>query len=131
GSDGTAGESAGLAVTSSGTITFDQKAFEAAYDANPTAVQAMFTEGGTFSPANPSFAGQLSVGGATNNTVPGTYAVTISQSAAQAVDTGSATFAAPTSALGAAESYTVTSGSNSATYAATAGESLASVVSGL
>ena len=51
GSDGTAGESAGLAITSSGTITFNQTAFDAAYDAHPTAVQAMFTEGGTFSPS--------------------------------------------------------------------------------
>jgi flagellar hook-associated protein 2 len=131
GSDGTAGESAGLALTSSGTITFDQNAFEAAYDANPTAVQAMFTEGGTFSPASSAYTGQVSVAGASNNTVPGDYAVSISQSAAQAVDTGSATFAAPTSVLGAAESYTVTSGSTTATYAATAGESVANVISGL
>jgi flagellar hook-associated protein 2 len=131
GSDGTAGESAGLALTSSGTITFDQSAFEAAYDANPTAVQAMFTEGGTFAPAGPTFAGQVSVAGASNNTVPGTYAVSISQSAAQATDIGSSTFAAATSVLGAAESYTVTSGSSSATYAATAGESVSSVISGL
>jgi flagellar hook-associated protein 2 len=131
GSDGTAGESAGLALTSSGTITFDQNAFEAAYDANPSAVQAMFTEGGTFAPASPGFAGQVSVAGASNNTVPGDYAVTISQSAAQAVDTGSATFAAQTSVMGAAESYTVTSGSLAATYAVSAGESVANVISGL
>jgi flagellar hook-associated protein 2 len=131
GSDGTAGESAGLALTSSGTITFDQSAFEAAYDANPTAVQAMFTEGGTFAPAGPTFADQVSVAGASNNTVPGTYAVSISQSAAQATDVGSSTFGAATSVLAAAESYTVTSGSNTATYAATAGESVSSVISGL
>ena len=131
GSDGTAGESAGLALTSSGTITFDQNAFEAAYDANPGAVQAMFTEGGTFTPAGPAFAGQVSVAGASNNTVPGDYAVTISQSASQAVDSGSTTFAAQTSVFGAAESYTVTSGSLAATYAVSAGESLANVISGL
>ena len=35
-----------------------------------------------------------------NNTVPGSYAVSISQSAAQAVDTGSTTFAASTSTVG-------------------------------
>ena len=131
GSDGTAGESAGLAITSSGTITFDQNAFVKAYDANPAGVQAMFIEGGTFSAANPSYAGTLSVAGATDETTPGTYAVTISQSASQAVDTGSATFAASTSTLGTAESYTVTSGSSSATYAASAGESVANVISGL
>ena len=56
GSDGTVGESAGLAITAQGTITFNQTAFEAAYAKNPTAVQAMFTEGGTFAPASPSLA---------------------------------------------------------------------------
>jgi flagellar hook-associated protein 2 len=120
-----------LAVSSSGTVTFDQNAFEKAYDANPAAVQAMFTEGGSFSPASSGFAGQVSIAGASNNTVPGDYNVTISQSAAQAVDTGSATYATATSALGAAEGYTVTSGSLTATYAATAGESIANVVSGM
>jgi flagellar hook-associated protein 2 len=131
GSDGTAGESAGLAITSSGTITFNQSAFEAAYDKNPAAVQAMFTEGGTFSPSGSAYGGQVSVAGATDGTVAGDYAVSISQSAAQAVDTGSATFAAGTSTIGAAESYTVSSGSNSATYAVSAGESVADVISGL
>jgi flagellar hook-associated protein 2 len=131
GSDGTAGESAGLAITSSGTITFNQSAFEAAYDKNPAAVQAMFTEGGTFSPSGPSYNGQVSVAGATDGTVPGDYAVSISQSASQAIDLGSTVFAAPTSAVGAAESYTISSGSNSATYAISAGESIADVISGL
>jgi flagellar hook-associated protein 2 len=131
GSDGTAGESAGLAITSSGTITFNQSAFEAAYDKNPAAVQAMFTEGGMFSPAGSAYDGQVSVAGATDGTVAGDYAVSISQSAAQAVDTGSATFAAGTSPVGAAESYTVSSGANSATYAVSAGESVADVIRGL
>ncbi len=131
GSDGTAGESAGIAITSSGTITFNQTAFERAYDADPAAVQSMFTEGGSFAPANPTYADQVSVAGATDETVPGNYAVTISQSAAQAVDTGSDVFAAPTSTLGGPESYTITSAGDSATYAAAAGESMANVVSGL
>ena len=131
GSDGTAGESAGLAITSSGTITFNQSAFEAAYDKNPTAVQAMFTEGGTFSAAGPAYDGQVSVAGATDRTVPGDYAVSISQSASQAVDVGSTVFGAPTSTVGAAESYTISSGPNSATYAVSAGESVADVISGL
>ena len=131
GSDGTAGESAGLAITSSGTITFNQSAFEAAYDKNPKAVQAMFTEGGTFSAAGSAYDGQVSVAGATDRTVPGDYAVSISQSASQAVDVGSTVFAAPTSTVGAAESYTISAGSNSATYAVSAGESVADVISGL
>ncbi len=131
GSDGTAGESAGLAITSQGTITFNQSAFEAAYAKNPAAVQAMFTEGGTFTAASPSLDGAATVAGASDDTAPGSYTVTVSQSAAQAVDTGSATWSAPTSALSAAETYTVTSGSATATYAAAAGESIAGVISGL
>ncbi len=131
GSDGTSGESAGLAITSQGTVTFNQTAFLAAYAKNPSAVQAMFTEGGTFAPASPTYAGQVNVSGSTDGTTPGTYAVTISQSASQAVDTGSATWAATTTTLAQAETYTVTSGSNTATYAATAGESVSSVINGL
>jgi flagellar hook-associated protein 2 len=131
GSDGTVGESAGIAITSSGTITFNQTAFEQAYDANPTAVQSMFTEGGSFAPSSPTYGGQVKVAGATDGTVPGNYAVTISQSAAQAIDTGSAAFAAPAAPVGAPETYTITSGTTSATYATSAGESIQNVVSGM
>jgi flagellar hook-associated protein 2 len=131
GSDGTAGESAGLAITSQGTITFDQSKFEAAYAKNPSAVQSMFTEGGTFAAALPAYSGQVTVAGATDNTSPGTYAVSITQSAQQAVDTGSSTWASGASTLSQAEAYTVTGGSATATYAATAGETVANVVAGM
>jgi len=131
GSDGTAGEAAGLAITSSGTITFNQSAFITAYDANPAAVQAMFTEGGTFAPSSSTYSGQVSIAGASDRTVPGSYSVSISQSASRAIDTGSATFASSTSTLASAESYTVTSGSSTATYAASAGESIANVITGI
>ena len=131
GSDGTVGESAGLAITAQGAITFNQTAFEAAYAKNPTAVQAMFTEGGTFAPASPSLAGAATVAGASDDTTPGSYALSVSQSAAQAVDTGATIWSAPTSALSAAETYTVTSGSATATYAAASGESITNVISGL
>src|SRR5580698_40376 len=131
GSDGTAGESAGLAITSQGTVTFNQTAFEAAYAKNPSAVQAMFTEGGTFAPALPSYAGQVSVAGANDNTSPGSYAVSVSQSAQQAVDTGSSTWASLNAALPLAETYTVTGGSATATYAASAGETIANIVNGM
>lgn len=131
GSDGTVGESAGLAITSSGTITFNQSAFVTAYDANPSAVQSMFTLGGTFTPSSSTYAGQVSVAGASDSTQPGNYAVSISQSATQAIDTGSATFAAPSSTLASAETYTVTSGSLTATYSATAGESISNIVTGM
>ena len=131
GSDGTAGESAGLAITSQGTVTFNQTAFEAAYAKNPSAVQAMFTEGGTFAAALPGYAGQVSVAGANDNTSPGSYAVSLSQSAQQAVDTGSSTWPSLNSALPQAETYTVTGGSANATYAASAGETIADVVNGM
>ncbi len=131
GSDGTAGESAGLAITSQGTVTFNQAAFEAAYAKNPSAVQAMFTEGGTFAAALPGYAGQVSVAGANDNTSPGSYAVSVSQSAQQAVDTGSSTWPSLNSALSQAETYTVTGGSATAAYAASAGETIADVVNGM
>ena len=131
GSDGTAGESAGLAITSQGTVTFNQTAFEAAYAKNPSAVQAMFTEGGTFAAALPGYAGQVSVAGANDNTSPGSYAVSVSQSAQQAVDSGSATWPSLNSALPLAETYTVTGGSATATYAGSAGETIADVVNGM
>jgi flagellar hook-associated protein 2 len=131
GSDGTAGESAGLAITSQGTITFNQAAFEAAYAKNPSAVQSMFTEGGTFSASLPGYAGQVSVAGANDNTTPGSYAVSISQSAQQAVDVGASTWATAASTLSQAETYTVTGGAATATYAASAGETVADVVNGM
>lgn len=131
GSDGTPGESAGLAITSSGTITFNKDAFVAAYNANPAAVQSMFTEGGTFTAAIPAYAGQVSIAGAQDTTKPGSYAVSISMSASQAIDTGSSAFAATTSTLATAETYTLTSGTSTATYAAAAGESLAAMVTGI
>jgi flagellar hook-associated protein 2 len=120
-----------LAITSQGTITFNQTAFEAAYAKNPTGVQSMFTEGGTFAAALPAYAGQVSVAGATDGTSPGSYAVSITQSAQQAVDIGSSTWPSSASALSQAESYTVTGGSAAATYAATAGETVADVVNGM
>ncbi|HUW88232.1 MAG TPA: flagellar filament capping protein FliD [Candidatus Paceibacterota bacterium] len=131
GSSGTPGESAGLAITSTGTITFNESAFVSAYNANPTAVRSMFTVGGTFSPANAAYAGQVSVVGATDMTTPGSYAVSISQSASQALDVGSAAFAATTSTLAAAETYTITSGTSTVTYTIGAGQSIAAVASGI
>jgi len=131
GSDGTAGESAGLSIDKSGVIGFNATAFEAAYVKNPAAVQSMFTEGGTFTASSPTYAGAATVAGATDNTAPGTYALSITQSASQATDAGSATFAATTATVAQAETYTVTSGTASATYGVTAGESVADVVNGM
>jgi flagellar hook-associated protein 2 len=131
GSDGTAGESAGLAITSQGTITFNQAAFEAAYAKNPAAVQSMFTEGGTFAASLPGYAGQVTVAGANDNTTPGTYAVSVTQSAQRALDVGASTWASSASGLAQAETYTISGGAATATYAASAGETIADVVNGM
>ena len=131
GSDGTAGESAGVSVDKAGVIGFNKTAFEAAYVANPTAVQSMFTEGGNFVAASPTYTGGANVVGATDDTQPGSYALSISQSATQAVDSGSASFAANSSTVAQAETYTFTSGSISVQYAVTAGETVANAVNGM
>lgn len=144
GGDGTAGESAGLSITSSGQIAFNQAAFIKAYNANPTGVQSMFTEGGSFTgdtgpghtvansfPPSSIYAGLAQVVGADTNAIPGTYIVAVSQSAKQASVLGSANFLSATSQLASAENYTITSGSASATVAITAGETLKDVVNGL
>jgi flagellar hook-associated protein 2 len=131
GSDGTAGESAGLAITSSGTITFNQTAFEAAYAANPSAVQSLFAQAGTFTAASTALDGTVSLVGSSDDTTPGSYAISVSQSATKAVDAGSATFASGAATLASAETYTVTSGTSTASYAATAGESVTDVIDGL
>ncbi len=91
----------------------------------------MFVEGGSFSPSSSTYNGQVSVAGATDSTKPGNYNVSISQSASQALDLGSATFASSGTTLASAETYTITSGSLSATYAASAGDTLSNVITGL
>lgn len=121
-------ENVGITLTSSGTIDFDQSKFEQAFNANPTQVAAMFTQGGTFDAANPADAGQVSVSYAQPNTRSGEYTVSISQSAAQAVSTGSVlssgTIATP-------ETLTIGMGAASVNYTTTAGESLSSVAAGI
>jgi flagellar hook-associated protein 2 len=71
------------------------------------------------------------VAGANDNTSPGSYAVSVNQSAQQAVDTGSSTWASLNAALPLAETYTLTGGSATATYAASAGETIADIVNGM
>ena len=72
----------------------------------------MFTEGGTLR-AGLRVTGRCRATSASSlhrdNSAAGSYAVDVSQSASQATDTGSATFASGVPPVGAAESYTVTS----------------------
>lgn len=120
--------SVGISLTKTGTITFDQNTFLAAYQANPTGVAQMFSQGGNFSPSATQYSGTVGLVYAQDTNPAGSYAVTVSQSATQATDTGSVS---STGTLTAAENLSFTQGSGTASYAATAGESLTSVASGL
>ncbi len=120
--------SVGLNVTKDGTITFDANAFMTAYQQNPTQVAQLFSQGGTFSPSSSSYAGSVSFLYANDGAVPGSYAVSVSQSATQATDSGSVL---ASGTITAAEQLTVASGGVSGTYSATAGESLSNIASGL
>jgi flagellar hook-associated protein 2 len=131
---GTTGSAAGLSIdAATDQINFDPTTFAADYESDPSAVAQMFTQGGSFAPGSgsPAGAGDVSLVYASDSTQPGSYAIAVSQSASQAADTGSASFASGTSPVALAESYTVTSGGSSASYGITSGESLEQVASGL
>ena len=117
--------SAGISI-SNGQLSFDKTAFETAYNSNPTQVQNLFTRGGTFSPS-PS-TGSVSLVYASTTTKPGSYAVNVTQSAAQATAVG-ATLAG--GSVTAAENLTVSMGSGSVNLATSAGETLGSVATSL
>ncbi len=119
---------AGISLTSTGSLTFDQAKFESAFTANPSAVSALFAQGGTFTPASSPYAGGVSFVYAGNATAPGSYAVSVSHSATQATDTGAALGATTVSA---AETLSVTQSGATASYTTTAGESLSQIASGL
>jgi flagellar hook-associated protein 2 len=123
------GSAANVGITiSNGQLSFNQSSFEASFNANPAQVQAVFAQGGTFAPASSSYAGQVAFSYASATTRPGSYAVNVTHSATQATATG-ATLSAGT--VGAGETLTIGSGSASATYTTTAGQSLTSIASGL
>ncbi len=121
-------QSVGLSLTSSGTIDFNQAAFESAYAANPTAVQQMFAQTGSLAPSSTAYAGTASLVYAPDGTPGGAYPVTITSSATQATDSGSVS---STGTITAAETLGFTQGSASANYSATAGESLSAIAAGL
>ncbi|MDA8062414.1 MAG: flagellar filament capping protein FliD [Actinomycetota bacterium] len=128
---GSGATAAGIGLGSNGTLSFDSSAFSAAYDANPSAVSAMLSQGGSWEPSSSAYAGQVSLVTATNGTAPGSYSVTISHAATQAVDTGTVGFVSGSSTVGSSGAYTVTDGSASATYDFSSGQTLSQVVSGL
>jgi len=123
------GSAANVGITiSNGQLSFDQKTFEAAFNANPAQVQSVFAQGGTFSPSAQSYSGQVSFSYASATTQPGTYAISVSHSATQASDLGAALSGG---AVTAAETLSISEGSNSATYTTTAGQSLTSIAAGV
>jgi flagellar hook-associated protein 2 len=113
---------------SNGQVQFDQSTFEQAYATDPTQVAAVFTQDGTFAPSSPAYTGQVSLSYAATGSQSGSYDVQISQSAAQATDTGAVLASGSVSAP---EQLTVSMGADSVQYNTTAGESLASVAAGL
>jgi len=112
----------GITMNSDGTLSFNSAVFAAAYDANPTAVANTFISGG--SSANP----LMSFFESSDATAPGNYQVNVTQAATQATDTGAAVSGG---AVSTPETLTVSSGSATATYSTTSGETLTAIASGL
>jgi flagellar hook-associated protein 2 len=113
---------AGVSVAKDGTFTFDSAKFVAAYNANPTAVEALFRQGGTAT------SGKVAFLSGTAATTPGSYAVTVTTAAQRAEAQGSVVGGGT---LGGAETIDVRSGGTTVSYAAAAGESLDSIAQGL
>jgi flagellar hook-associated protein 2 len=112
----------GITMNSNGTLSFDSATFASAYETDPTAVANTFTSGGSSS--NP----LMSFYESSDATATGQYQVNITQAAAQASDTGSVVSGGNVTT---AETLSVGSGSGTASYTTTAGESLSDVAAGL
>jgi flagellar hook-associated protein 2 len=128
GASGAGVDSAGVQLTSDGHLSFDSTAFTTAYNANPSAVAALFSAGGTMTPSSSVYAGSAAFVYAPGPIAAGAYDVSITQSATKATTTGTAVAG---SALAAAETLSVRNGTNVATFAASAGQSLQDVAIGL
>ncbi len=118
----------GITLSKTGTVHFTQQKFTSAFAADPNQVSALFTQGGTFAPASPAYAGDVAFAFAGATTREGTYAVSVSHSATQATDTGTAVAGGKVST---AETLTVRMGTATVRYTTSAGESLTAVASGL
>lgn len=116
---------AGVSVTRSGELTFDEAKFLAKFDEDPDAVAALFEQGGIASSS------KVALQSATDQTLAGTYDVVITQ-AATAGEVAGAVVAGGT--LTGPETIDVRVGGDSGTvisYAAAGGESLTSIADGL
>ncbi len=111
---------AGVSIDKTGAFTFDKSAFEAAYNANPTGVQALFTQGGTADNASVTF---VSAGDFAN---AGAYDINVTQAAAQASTTGLTSFPPAGN-----PTVSVTVNGKSVSYQVQNGDTRASVAAGL
>ncbi|MFZ4583704.1 MAG: flagellar filament capping protein FliD [Acidimicrobiia bacterium] len=114
----------GLSAARNGTLTFDKSKFLDQFNADPAAVRSLFTT--NLSATNAS----VSLSSAGERTKAGTYAVVISTAAAKATRQGADLSGAGQQILG-PETIDVKVGSTTISYAASAGESLTSIASGL
>lgn len=117
-----------LSKTGTGTLTFTRQKFTTAFTANPNEVADLFVQGASYSPTPTANEADVTFAFAGTSTLAGTYAVSVSHSATQAVDKGGAVSGGSVST---AETLTVKEGDSSATYTTTSGETLASVAEGL
>jgi flagellar hook-associated protein 2 len=124
---GSGTDSAGVNLTADGHLAFDRNAFIAAYTADPAGTAARFSSGGAFAPSGPSNTGSASFVYAPGKVAAGAYAVVISQSATKATTLGGAVSGSLTSS----ETLSIRSGNVVASFAASAGQSLADVAVGL
>ena len=127
GPSGAGADSAGVNLTSDGHLAFDSTAFMAAYTADPAGTAARFSSGGTLTPSSAATTGSASFIYAPGMVAAGAYDVMVTQSATKASTTG----AAVAGALGAAETLSIRSNGVVASFAASAGQSLADVAAGL
>lgn len=129
GPGGISSGSAGVTVDSkTGLLDFDTTKFTSAYTANPSGVAALFSQGGTLAATAPATPGQVQLLYAPDAARPGSYDVTITRSASQAILQGnvlsSGTVTGP-------ENLTIGSGSSNVHYGIVAGESLSAISAGL
>jgi flagellar hook-associated protein 2 len=124
--NGTSAASVGLSVTKDGAITFDSNAFEAALQSDPDAVRSAFVASGTFAPAQSGLTGTISLQKGSDSTVPGSYAVTVTQAATKAASTIDTS-----GGLNAGDTITLGSGSASGTYTVQAGDTAQNVIDAL
>lgn len=119
---------AGITLSKTGTLSFTRQAFTAAFAKNPTAVADLFVQGGSYTPTGAANASDVAFGYASTTTAAGSYVVKVTQSATQAVDQGRVL---ASGAVSTAETLSVRMGTATATYTTTAGETLATIASGL